>query len=152
MQLDPDFSEFVALLAAHDVRYMIVGGYALAAHGLPRATGDLDAWIWPDPDNARRVLEVLDEFGFGGLEITEDDLTSPDLVIQLGYPPYRIDLLTRIEGVDFESASTPCAFRSLEGTISSRTSEQSAALRTWPTYCVSPATRPTAPSVSNVVK
>ena len=104
MQLDPDFSVFVALLAAHDVRYMIVGGYALAAHGLPRATGDLDAWIWPDPDNARRILEVLDEFGFGELAITEDDLTSPDLVIQLGYPPYRIDLLTRIEGVNFESA------------------------------------------------
>ena len=104
MQLDPDFSEFVALLAAHDVRYMIVGGYALAAHGLPRATGDLDVWIWPDPDNARRILEVLDEFGFGELSISEDDLTSPDLVIQLGYPPYRIDLLTRIEGVNFESA------------------------------------------------
>lgn len=104
MQFDPDFSEFVALLAAHDVRYMIVGGYALAAHGLPRATGDLDAWIWPDPDNARRILEVLDEFGFGELAITEDDLTSPDLSIQLGSPPYRIDLLTRIEGVNFESA------------------------------------------------
>lgn len=104
MQLDSDFSEFVALLAAHDVRYMIVGGYALAAHGLPRATGDLDVWIWPDPDNARRILEVLDEFGFGELSISEDDLTSPDLVIQLGYPPYRIDLLTRIEGVNFESA------------------------------------------------
>lgn len=104
MQLDPDFSEFVALLAAHDVRYMIVGGYAVAAHGLPRATGDLDAWIRPDRDNARRVLEVLVEFGFGGLGITQDDLSSPDLVIQLGYPPYRIDLLTRIDGVDFESA------------------------------------------------
>lgn len=71
MQLDRDFSEFVGLLAAHDVRSMIVGGYALAAHGLPRATGDLDAWIWPDPDNARRMLEVLDEFGFGELAITD---------------------------------------------------------------------------------
>jgi hypothetical protein len=74
------------------------------AHGLPRATGDPDAWTWPDPDNALRVLEVLDEFGFGGLEISEDDLTSPDLVIRLGCPSYRIDLLTRIEGVNFESA------------------------------------------------
>jgi hypothetical protein len=104
MQLDSDFNEFVALLETHDVRYMIVGGYALAAHGLPRATGDLDAWIWPDPENVRRVVEALDEFGFGGLGITEDDLSSPDLVIQLGYPPRRIDLLTRIDGVDFESA------------------------------------------------
>jgi hypothetical protein len=104
MQLDADFSEFVALLAAHDVRYMIVGGYALAAHGLPRATGDLDAWIWSQPGNAKRLLAALDEFGFGGIGISESDLTSDDCVIQLGYPPYRIDLLTRIEGVDFDDA------------------------------------------------
>lgn len=104
MELDQDFSEFVALLARHDVRYMIVGGYALAAHGLPRATGDLDAWIWTEPENARRLLAALDEFGFGGIGISEDDLTSPDCVVQLGYPPYRIDLLTRISGVDFELA------------------------------------------------
>ena len=86
MQLDSDFSEFVASFAAHDVRFMIVGGYALAAHGLPRATGDLDAWIWTDPDNARRILGSLAEFGFGGLNITEADLTSDDCVIQLGSP------------------------------------------------------------------
>ena len=104
MQLDSDFSEFVASFAAHDVRFMIVGGYALAAHGLPRATGDLDAWIWTDPDNARRILGSLAEFGFGGLNITEADLTSDDCVIQLGYPPYRIDILTRISGVEFEDA------------------------------------------------
>ena len=78
MQFDKDFSEFVALLAAHDVRYMIVGGYALAAHGLPRATGDLDAWIWTDSVNARRLLAALDEFGPGGIGIEEHDLTSPD--------------------------------------------------------------------------
>ncbi len=104
MEFDRDFSEFVALLARHDVRYMIVGGYALAAHGLPRATGDLDAWIWTDAANAHRLLAALDEFGFGGVGIEHDDLTSPDCVVQLGYPPYRIDLLTGISGVDFESA------------------------------------------------
>jgi hypothetical protein len=104
MEFDRDFSEFVALLARHDVRYMIVGGYALAAHGLPRATGDLDAWIWTDAANAHRLLAALDEFGFGGVGIEHDDLTSPDRVVQLGYPPYRIDLLTDISGVDFESA------------------------------------------------
>jgi len=106
MQLDEDFSEFVALLAAHDVRYMIVGGYALAAHGLPRATGDLDAWIWTDQQNAQRLLEALEEFGFGGIGISESDLTSADCVVQLGYPPYRIDLLTRIDGVEFDDAWT----------------------------------------------
>ncbi len=104
MELDQDFNEFVALLATHDVRYMIVGGYALAAHGLPRATGDLDAWIWADPINAQRLLIALDEFGLGGVGIEEADLTSPDRVIQLGYPPYRIDLLTQISGVEFEKA------------------------------------------------
>jgi hypothetical protein len=104
MELDRDFSEFVELLARHDVRYMIVGGYALAAHGLPRATGDLDAWIWTDVANARRLLTALDEFGFGGIGIELDDLTSPDCVVQMGYPPYRIDLLTRISGVDFDTA------------------------------------------------
>lgn len=104
MEFDKDFSEFVALLARHDVRYMIVGGYALAAHGLPRATGDLDAWIWTDSANADRLLAALEEFGFGGIGIEHEDLTSPDCVVQLGYPPYRIDLLTRISGVGFESA------------------------------------------------
>jgi len=106
MDFDRDFSEFVALLAGHDVRYMVVGGYALAAHGLPRATGDLDTWIWADTINASRMLAVLEEFGFGNLGITEEDLTSPDRVIQLGYPPYRIDILTEITGVTFESAWT----------------------------------------------
>ncbi|MFM7756096.1 MAG: nucleotidyltransferase [Actinomycetota bacterium] len=101
-----DSSEFVELLARHDVRYMIVGGYALAAHGLPRATGDLDAWIWTDAGNADRILEALEEFGFGGLGIAHSDLVSPDCVVQLGYPPYRIDLLTQISGVDFEAAWT----------------------------------------------
>lgn len=106
MEFDRDFSEFVALLARHDVRYMIVGGYALAAHGLPRATGDLDAWIWTDSANADRLLVALDEFGFGGVGIEHDDLTSDDCVVQLGYPPYRIDLLTQISGVDFDAAWT----------------------------------------------
>lgn len=104
MEFDRYFSEFVALLARHDVRYMIVGGYALAAHGLPRATGDLDAWIWTDSANADRLLVALDEFG--GVGIAHDDLTSDDCVVRLGYPPYRIDLLTRISGVDFDVAWT----------------------------------------------
>ena len=89
MEFDRDFSEFVALLARHDVRYMIVGGYALAAHGLPRATGDLDAWIWTDSANADHLLVALDEFGFGGIGIEHHDLTSDDCVVQLGYPQRR---------------------------------------------------------------
>lgn len=104
VQLDPDFKEFVESFIANDVRFLIVGGYAVAAHGLPRYTGDLDAWIWVSPENAERVLHSLEAFGFSGLGLTEDDFVQPDSVIQLGYPPYRIDILTSIEGVEFDDA------------------------------------------------
>lgn len=104
LALDPDFADFVECLARADVRYLIVGGYALAAHGLPRATGDLDVWVLIDPTNARGIVDALDEFGFGGLGLAADDFLAPDQVIQLGYPPYRIDILTAIDGVEFPEA------------------------------------------------
>ncbi|WP_102141574.1 DUF6036 family nucleotidyltransferase [Mycobacterium hubeiense] len=104
MHLDRDFHEFVASCIDHDVRFLIVGGYALAAHGLPRATGDLDAWVWTDPSNAQRLLAALSDFGFGSVGLSTADLERPDAVVQLGYPPHRIDILTGIDGVDFESA------------------------------------------------
>ena len=104
MHLDPDFKEFVESFIAHDVRFLVVGGYALAAHGLPRATGDFDAWVWIDASNARRIVSALADFGFGGLDLTEVDFNREDSVVQLGYPPYRIDILTSIDGVDFEQA------------------------------------------------
>jgi hypothetical protein len=104
VQLDPGFKEFVESFIANDVRFLIVGGYAVAAHGLPRYTDDLDAWIWVSPENAKRVLHSLEAFGFCGLGLTEDDFVKPDSVIQLGYPPYRIDILTSIEGVEFDDA------------------------------------------------
>ena len=99
--LTRDFREFIECCVAHDVRFLIVGGYALAAHGHPRATKDLDVWLWPDPANADRVIEALDEFGFGSLDLTRDDFLEPETVIQLGDPPLRIDLLTSISGVAF---------------------------------------------------
>jgi hypothetical protein len=104
MQLDPDFREFVESFNAHEVRYLIVGGYALAAHGLPRATGDLDAWVWVGGDNAERVLAALTAFGFGALGLQTTDFDRADSVVQLGYPPYRIDILTSIDGVEFDEA------------------------------------------------
>jgi hypothetical protein len=70
VQLDPDFREFVESFVANDVRFLIVGGYAIAAHGLPRYTGDLDAWIWVSPQNAERVIRSLEQFGFSGLGLT----------------------------------------------------------------------------------
>lgn len=101
MQLDPDFKEFIECCAAHDVRFLIVGGYALAAHGHPRFTKDLDVWVWLDSGNVRRLIDALSDFGFGSLGLSEEGFAEPDTVIQLGYPPKRIDLLTSIDGVDF---------------------------------------------------
>jgi hypothetical protein len=100
--LNKDFKEFVELLNSTSVEYLLVGGYALAAHGHPRYTGDIDIWINPTTLNVRRLLQVLHAFGFGSLGLTESDFMQPEAVIQLGYPPARIDLLTAIDGVQFE--------------------------------------------------
>lgn len=104
LDLDPDFAEFVECLSRYSVRYLIVGGYALAAHGLPRATGDLDVWVLVDPENAEGIVRALADFGFGTVGLTRDDFLTPDQVVQLGYPPYRIDILTAIDGVLFDDA------------------------------------------------
>jgi hypothetical protein len=101
MDLSPDFKEFIQLLNAHDVQYLVVGGYAVALHGYPRNTKDIDIWLWLDATNAEKLLQTLDEFGFGSLGLTIDDFLVPDQIIQLGYPPARIDLLTTLPGVDF---------------------------------------------------
>ena len=100
--LNRDFKEFAALLNARGVDYLVVGGYALAAHGHPRYTGDIDFWVDPAPDNIARLLSVLDDFGFGSLGLTANDFAT-DTVVQLGQPPRRIDLLTAIDGVAFEA-------------------------------------------------
>ncbi|MEI9912811.1 MAG: hypothetical protein WDO71_26085 [Bacteroidota bacterium] len=97
----PDFREFVALLNKYKVQYLIVGGYAVGIHGHPRYTGDLDIWLLPDSANATKMLKAITAFGFGSLDIKEADLTKQDSIIQLGYPPLRIDLLTSIDGVHF---------------------------------------------------
>ena len=98
--LNRDFKEFAELLRAHGVEYLLVGGYALAAHGHPRFTGDIDFWIAPEPPNIDRLLAALVAFGFGSLGLRPEDF-GDDSVVQLGRPPTRIDLLTRIDGVNF---------------------------------------------------
>jgi len=100
----PDFEEFFRLLNVHKVKYLVVGGYAFAVHAYPRFTNDLDIWIDTDVKNAEKILQVLNDFGFKELEVTIEDLTNPDRIIQLGYQPLRIDLLTDIDGVDFSTA------------------------------------------------
>lgn len=102
MNLNPDFKEFIASLNESEVQYLVVGGYALALHGHPRYTKDLDIWVWTDPSNTQRLIEALARFGFDSLGLTASDFEEPEQVIQLGYPPNRIDLLTTIDGVAFE--------------------------------------------------
>jgi hypothetical protein len=99
--LNRDFKEFAELLAAKGVEYLVVGGYALAVHGRPRYTGDLDLWVANTDANVARLLEALAAFGFGSLQLKAADFAPDDAVVQLGYPPGRIDLLTGIDGVRF---------------------------------------------------
>ncbi|MCD6273605.1 MAG: hypothetical protein J7K30_12370 [Deltaproteobacteria bacterium] len=99
--LNKDFKEFIELLNDNNVKYLIVGGYAVAFHGHPRYTKDLDIWIEASPENAQRLLNALDQFGFGSLGLELKDFVAIDRVIQLGYPPNRIDLLTTAAGLNF---------------------------------------------------
>jgi hypothetical protein len=100
----PDFKGLLELFNAHRVDYLIIGGYALAFHGAPRFTGDLDLFVHPTPDNAARIIAALTAFGFGSLGLTPVDFTTPERVVQLGVPPVRIDLLTSISGVSWQEA------------------------------------------------
>ena len=102
MVLNQDFKEFIQSLNDHNVRYLIIGGYAVAFHGHPRYTKDLDVWIELGQENAANLLKALAHFGFGSLGLTEDDFLEPDQIVQLGFPPSRIDILTTLEGVDFD--------------------------------------------------
>jgi len=104
MELERDFKELLALFNAHKVEHVIVGGYALAFHGAPRFTGDLDIFVKPDKQNAQRVMAALAEFGFGSLGLSEDDFAKLNQVVQLGVPPVRIDLITSLSGVSWQDA------------------------------------------------
>jgi hypothetical protein len=98
MNIHPDFAQFIAALNRRKVDYVIVGAYALAFWGAPRYTGDVDVWIRPTPGNAKALLRALDEFGFRSLSLTVKDILSGQ-VIQIGYAPMRIDLLTVLDGL-----------------------------------------------------
>jgi len=100
--LNKDFKEFIEFLNSSEVRYLVVGGYAVALHGHPRYTKDLDIWVEASPTNAERLLKALDDFGLGSIGLQREDFLEADRVIQLGIPPERIDLLTSVSGVDFE--------------------------------------------------
>jgi len=104
MQLNKDLREFIELLNSNKVEYLIVGAFAVAWHGRPRFTADIDFLLRPSQENATAVLAAIKAFGFEDLDITIEDLSKPHQVVQLGVKPNRIDLITSISGVEFEPA------------------------------------------------
>jgi hypothetical protein len=100
--LPPDFSEFLRLLSEHEVRYLLVGGYAVGYHGYVRATADMDVWTPRERENAERLVAALREFGFGTSELTPELFLLEGRVVRMGVPPIRIEILTSISGVEFD--------------------------------------------------
>ena len=115
MHLPKDLREFIESLNSNEVEYLIVGAFALAIHGSPRYTGDIDILVRPSPANARKLTAVISTFGFSSLGLSTQDFLKPDQVIQLGRDPVRIDLLTSITGVEFEEAWEHRAITRLDG-------------------------------------
>ena len=101
MRMEKDYEEFVELLNKHDVRYCVIGSYALAFHARPRYTKDIDILVEASLENARRIVAVLDEFGFGSLNLKVSDFSEEGNIIQLGYEPVRIDIITSIKNLSF---------------------------------------------------
>ncbi|MBL7921235.1 MAG: nucleotidyltransferase [Bacteroidia bacterium] len=104
MEIGRDFKEFIGLLNKYNVEYLLVGGYAVAMYGYPRYTGDIDFWVKPTKENAKKIINVLNDFGFEGLDISENDFNEPDKVVQLGFPPNRIDIITSVTGLNFDES------------------------------------------------
>ncbi len=104
MLVNEDYSDMLSALNDAGVEYLVVGAWALAAYGNPRATGDIDFWVRPSQENATRVWTALKEFGAPRKDVTEADFATEDVIFQIGVPPRRIDLITSISGVSFEEA------------------------------------------------
>ncbi len=104
MKLQKDLREFIELLNAANVRYVVVGGYAVAFHGHPRATGDIDVFIETSEANAQKMEDVIRRFGFQATGLTREDFAQSDVIVQLGVPPNRIDIITSVDAVPFEEA------------------------------------------------
>jgi predicted nucleotidyltransferase len=102
MKVEKDYEEFLSLLNKHNVKYCIIGAFAVAFYAKPRYTKDIDILVESSKENAQRILKVLEEFGFGELAISIEDLTLDGNILQLGYEPLRIDLLNRLEGFEFQ--------------------------------------------------
>ncbi len=115
IQLPPDFKDFLKLLNANNVKYLLIGGYAVGYHGYPRATIDLDIWVAVDSGNAKKIIAVLNEFGFDDPDITEGLFLNKDQIVRMGHPPLRIEIMTGISGVEFEECYSEKVVNEIEG-------------------------------------
>ncbi len=106
MEIQNDFKELLESFNARNVEYIIVGGYALAFHGAPRFTGDIGLFVRPTAENAERIVRALDDFGFGSLDLSQEDFSAAGKVVQLGAPPVRVDIITSVSGVSWEQADS----------------------------------------------
>jgi len=116
ISLPPDFKEFLQLLNAHDVQYLLIGGYAVGYHGYPRATVDMDIWVAIGRKNAQKIVAVLEEFGFNFPELKSDLFMEKDKIVRMGVPPMRLEILTSVSGVEFETCYKNRITPELDGT------------------------------------
>ena len=110
-----DYRDMLSALGDEKVDYILVGAYALAAHGFPRATLDIDLWVRPTPDNAQKVCRALIRFGAPAAQFSAADFQTPDMVVQIGVAPRRIDLVTGVSGLEFEEASRNASVKQIDG-------------------------------------
>lgn len=115
LQLPPDFKEFLKLLREHDVRYLLIGGYAVGYHGYPRATEDLDIWVAIHPTNAQKLVTVLRAFGLDDPALTPDLFLQQPKIIRMGFPPMRLEITTSISGVEFDECFQTRIVDNLDG-------------------------------------
>lgn len=116
-RLPPDFKEFLQLLNAHQVEYLLIGGYAVSYHGYPRATVDMDVWVAINPANAKKIVTVLEEFGFQSSELTAELFLKENRIIRMGVPPLRIEVTTGIDGVEFNECYAERISDSIDGVL-----------------------------------
>lgn len=114
ISLPSDFQEFLKLLNAKKIKYLVIGGYAVSYHGYPRATKDLDVFVASDPENAKKLVAVLREFGFSSSDLSPE-LFLQDKIVRMGVPPIRLELTTNISGVSFDECYASRVVAVLDG-------------------------------------
>ena len=117
MKIPSDFKEFLKLLNANNVKYLLIGDYAVGYYGYPRPTGDIDIWVRIDEENAERTVETLNEFSFSSPELTKELLLKEKQIVRMGIPPFRLEVSNYIDGVDFDECFAEKEIANLEGIL-----------------------------------